>query len=274
MVVRQVLAVREYCVPMPGLDGRGDGLRIAHISDFHFRGWNHVLEQARWRLMVPDYDLLLVTGDFSALPGSWRRAANMCRRFFDGITPRLGTYAVLGNHDRPRLAEQPGLPFRWLRNESVRIDVNGAPLYLAGTEQCAGTFGDVSEAIAETPEAGPVILLAHYPSTAFDVPAGRVQLQLSGHTHGGQVRLPWLGCVFTNDRIPTRMARGLHRIGGTLVHVTAGLGTSGTLPYRFRCPPEVSILTLEAAGTEVKGCGRMRRRVREYRHARELALQV
>jgi len=74
-----------------------------------------------------------------------------------------------------------------------------------------------------------------------------VQLVLSGHTHGGQIKLPWLGCVWPNDRIPRRLARGVHEVNGTKVHVSAGIGSSPPLPVRINCPPELSLLTLVPA---------------------------
>ncbi len=259
---------------LPGLKTGGRGVRVAHISDFHFRRWTPVLDQARWRLMVPDYDLLVVTGDFSTLARKWRHAGSMCRRFFDGVSPRLGVYAVLGNHDSPRLVNQPGLPFQWLRNEHTRIDVDGGPLYLVGVDQCEGQFGDTSAALAGIPDAAPAVMLAHYPSTAFDLKSGRVQLMLSGHTHGGQICLPGVGAIFTNDRIPSRMARGLHRIGETLVNVSAGIGTSGSLPFRWGCPPEVSMITLCKTRADTPRGERRRGRERKSCSGSELATPV
>jgi predicted MPP superfamily phosphohydrolase len=70
---------------------------------------------------------------------------------------------------------------------------------------------------------------------------------LSGHTHGGQIRFPWLGCVWANDRIPLRLARGLHRVADTWLHTTPGIGTSAPIRMRINCPPEVSILTFRTA---------------------------
>ncbi len=246
MGFQQTLAVREYTVTIPELARNGHGIRIAHISDFHFRRWNKALSEARACLLATTCDLLLVTGDFSDLPQRWRHAADMTRRFFDGVEPRLGTYAVLGNHDKTRLAEQPDMPFRWLRDENVALDLNGTTLHLAGIEQCYGASGDLDATLGGIPDGEPVVLLAHYPSTAFDLAPGQVQLQLSGHTHGGQICLPRLGCVFTNDCIPTRQARGLHRIADTRVHVSAGMGVSGPVPFRYRvgCPAEITLLTL------------------------------
>ncbi|MEE9296829.1 MAG: metallophosphoesterase [Phycisphaerae bacterium] len=274
MVFGEGLAVRTYDVPLPGLDDCGGGVRIAHVSDFHFRRWNDLLDQVRWRLLQPDYDLLVVTGDLCSIPAKWRHAANMCRRLFDGIAPPLGTYAVMGNHDRPRLARQPGLPFRWLDNEHVCIKVKGLSLYLAGVDQSEGKFGDAGAALSGVPADGPVVMLAHYPSTVFDLASDRVGLVLSGHTHGGQIRLPGIGCLFTNDRIPTRMSRGLHRVGGTRVHVSAGIGMSGPIHCRFRCPPEITFLTLTTIDSNV---GESTARVpsgHKRSRARELVLEV
>jgi uncharacterized protein len=251
--IGQSFAVREVSAPIAGLGPYAHGLRIAHLSDLHFRRWLSVYDKARNRLRADDYDLLLITGDFSGFPHKWRHAASMIRRFFDGISPRLGAFAVLGNHDRPRLADQPGLPFRLLRNEQKTVRIADSALQIVGLEQCEGAHGDVCDVLPHIESDSPAILLAHYPSTAFDLPAGRVQLQLSGHTHGGQIRLPKLGCVFTNDKIPSHQASGLHRIGDTLVHVSAGIGVSGPIPYRIGCPAEITMITL--TDTQKTGIG-------------------
>ncbi len=230
---------------MSGLKPGARGLRIAHVSDFHFARWKPRLDACGRLLKSLDYDLLAVTGDFSARPHQWSQAAYFCRRFFDGIKPRYGAFAVLGNHDDRRLAEQRNLPFRMLRNEHVRLNVGGTCVVVAGVEQSIGERGDLDSALAGAPASAATILLAHYPSTVFNVPQGRVGLVLSGHTHGGQIRLPWLGCIWTNDRLPVSMARGLHEVGDVSLHVNPGIGASALLPIRFRCPPEISVMTLE-----------------------------
>lgn len=248
---RRTVLIRELNVPLVGLECPAGGLRIVHVSDFHFWRWNRVLAETQRLLMTLDYDLLAVTGDFSVRPGDWICAASMCRRFFARLHPPLGMYAVLGNHDDRKLGRQPNLPFRLLENESVRLEVNGSSLVLAGVNQCVNESGDVSAALCGVPPSVPVIMLAHYPSTVYRVPGNRVGLLLSGHTHGGQIRLPLLGCVWTNDRIPVSMARGLHRVGSTMLHVSAGIGVSPPIRMRYRCPPELSMITLESPDREV-----------------------
>jgi hypothetical protein len=97
------------------------------------------------------------------------------------------------------------------------------------------------------PAQGPTILLSHLPSAIWTFSDERVSLVLSGHTHGGQWRFPLVGCLWTHDKIPTRMAYGLHKVGPTQLYVTSGLGESGPIPVRLRCPPEIAVLTLHRA---------------------------
>ena len=240
--MRSRIFVKQRRVPILGLPSELAGLKIAHVSDMHFRAWCPVLAQAQQLLVDLRYDLLAVTGDFADQPEHWRDTAGYCHRFFEPLKPRLGVYGVLGNHDDRRLAYVADLPLTWLNDESTVLQDDR--LLLAGVRQDAGGGGGISRALAGSSDERAVILLAHFPSTAYDLPGGRVQLQLSGHTHGGQIRFPVLGALWTNDRLPRRMARGLHLVGKTWLHVNPGLGLSGPLRVRFRCPPEITVLEL------------------------------
>jgi hypothetical protein len=220
------------------------GLRIAHASDFHFTRWNAVYRHAQQLLESLDYDLLLLTGDFGNFRRHWRHAVEMTRRFFDPLAGRRPAYAVLGNHDHPLFATAADLPFVLLRDESIKVPLRGTHLSLAGVEQTAPRGGELLRALSQIEDKTPTVLLAHYPSTAFRLKGRDVQLVLSGHTHGGQIRLPWLGCLWPNDHVPRAMARGLHRVHDALVHVSAGIGASLPIRVRIHCPPEISILTL------------------------------
>ena len=238
------VVVHEFTVPIRDWPHDLAGLQIAHVSDFHFRRWNETLQHTQNLLAALDYDLLLVTGDFGNFRRHWRHAAEMTRRFFDPLVSHAPIYAVLGNHDNPQLPTVEDLPLTFLRNHTVRVRVRGGELNLAGIEQTERRGGDLDATLAATRPDAPTVLLTHYPSTAFRVPLGRVQVVLSGHTHGGQIRLPWLGCAWPNDRIPRRLAHGLHEVDGTKVHVSTGIGASPPLPVRINCPPELSLLTL------------------------------
>jgi len=254
MVSSESVIARELNVPLTGLPSGLDGLRMAHVSDLHFRRWDRASEAAQTLLTDLDYDLLLVTGDFCSFRWKWRQAAELTGRFLERIAQRRPSYAVLGNHDDPRLADAD-LPLRFLRNESVSLDSPAAGLTLAGVDQSGRRTEDLDAALRRGPASGPTILLAHYPSTVFRVPIGKVRLVLSGHTHGGQIRLPGLGCVWANDRIPRRMSRGLHEVAGTMIHVSPGIGVCLPIQIRVNCPAEVTVLTLVAVASDSDAVG-------------------
>lgn len=238
------VTVKHLDVSMAGWPEGAGRLRLAHLSDLHFRSWDRVTAAAQRLLLALEYDLLAVTGDFGNDPRDWRQCAEFVRRFFAPLYSRYGSFAVLGNHDGQHLAEQADLNLAFLRNEWTTIRGDGLELTLAGVEQSEELPGDVTAALDGAPADAPVVLLAHYPSTVFELPAGRVGLMLAGHCHGGQIRLPLLGCVWAQDSIPTRMARGLHEVCGTRLHVSAGIGVSPPIRCRFLCPPEITVLTL------------------------------
>jgi len=251
MVVPNLVATRHLTVPLAAKNQTLADLRIAHVSDFHFRKWNRVVASTQKLLMALDYDLLVVTGDLGHWPRRWKRAVQITRRFFEPLADRYDIYAILGNHDNPAIAQSKELPLIFLRNESIVIEKQSGRYRLAGVEQLQRDEGDLEAALGSGWDM-PTILLAHYPSTVYRLSPGRVALQLSGHTHGGQMRLPYLGCLWSNDRLPHRYAQGLNMVNGTALHVSAGIGTSLPIPLRFNCPPEVTILTFQSVSASAK----------------------
>lgn len=241
---REPVAVRLHDVVARGWPAGLSGLRIAHVSDFHFRRWNRSTIHAQELLKALEYDLLLVTGDFGNFHRHWRHAADMTREFFAPVAGRVPTFAVLGNHDDPRFPSADNLPLTFLRNESVRLAIRGGHLNLAGIEQVQPRGGNLDATLSGVQPGAPTVLMAHYPSTSYRVRGEQVQLVLSGHTHGGQIRLPWLGCIWPNDHVPRRMASGLHQVKDVYVHISAGIGASLPIRMRINCPPEIAILTM------------------------------
>ena len=244
------ISVRHLTVPIAGIPDALSGLRLAHVSDFHFRKWEQVHVQAQEALCALKPDLLLLTGDYAVNPQQWQKPLEMLCRLLEPIAKDTPIYAVMGNHDHPDMLADSSIPAVFLRNESVTLEHNGVPFEVVGVDQHHFGGEDIRAALGESSERAFTLLLAHYPSTVFRLPPGRVDLQLSGHTHGGQIRIPFFGCIWPNDKISCRMARGLHAVGGTLLHVTPGLGVSNPIPVRFRCPPEISVLTLQATITK------------------------
>ncbi len=240
---RPPVVVRESDVAIDGWPDELSGVRIAHISDLHLRRWNETLRHAQRILAGARYDLLFVSGDFGTLRRYWKTAIELTKRFFDPLAERSAIHAILGNHDDPRIAEAD-LPLIFLRNQSICVDVQGVIVNVSGIEQAGRTGGDLEATLGTARSDSPTILMAHYPSTVFRLTPDRVQLVLSGHTHGGQIRLPGVGCIWPNDRVPRRMASGLHRVAGIWLNVSAGIGASLPVPVRINCPPEISVLTL------------------------------
>ncbi|MHC4234169.1 MAG: metallophosphoesterase [Planctomycetota bacterium] len=238
------VVVNHLNLALAGWPARADGLRIAHVSDLHLKSWNRALDQTQELLLGLEYDLLAVTGDFSNRPDAWPRAADLTRRLFAPLHPPCGSFAVLGNHDDPRLAEASDVNLRFLRDESVTAANGKDVVTVAGVGQTETEHGSVEAALTDASPDLPIVLLAHYPSTIYEVPHRRVGLMLAGHTHGGQIRLPLLGCLWTNDLIPTRLALGFHIVDGTALHVSPGIGRSGPIPWRFRCKPGITVLRL------------------------------
>lgn len=240
------IVVRQVDVPLCDLPQSADGFTLAHLSDLHLRRWGRDEQHLQDLLAHLPCDTLLITGDLGHHPRAYERTAELLRRLLAPVRLPLGIYGVLGNHDEEPLADQD-VPLTLLRNELRLINVGEFEYYLGGIEQTDAHRSTVGEAIGRLPQDAPVVLMAHYPSTVFELPVGAGALMLSGHTHGGQIRVPGLGCLWTNDVLPRSMARGLHAAHGNWLHVSSGTGVSGPLPVRLLCPPELTLVRLRRA---------------------------
>lgn len=257
------LEVTTREITLPRLPHAWDGLRIAHLSDLHLSrivSRAHVVRCVR-AAMAAAPDLIVITGDF----------VTRSERFIPPLAPLLaplraphGVWGILGNHDHhvcatdvTKVVEKGGV--RMLRNRHVRLEKEGQALWLAGIDSIEGKQYHLSraaqervdrlmqahlcEALAETDEDGCRLLLGHSPDIFPMAKAAGVDLVLSGHTHGGQVCLPFVGATVVPSRFGARYASGLFREGETQLFVTRGLGVV-RLPVRFLCRPELPILTL------------------------------
>lgn len=245
-------AIRHITLRIRQLPPTADGFRIVHLSDLHLRRWNALLENLQESLATLAYDMLAITGDFCDWPTEHKTAADLTRRLLDPVHPPLGIFGVLGNHDAAEFAEHD-LPLTLLRNDSRRITVGPFSFDLGGVDQSHRYRSSLSEVQFGFEAADAQVVLAHFPSTAFEMPAAAEAIMLAGHTHGGQIRLPGLGCFYVRDDIPLGMARGLHQVRGNWLHVSAGIGVAGPIRTRFCCPPELSVLTLRCRSRRESG---------------------
>lgn len=256
-VGRHELEVTQRSFPIPNLPPAFDGFRIVQISDLHLEEYTEdfFLRHVIGRVNALHADLVLVTGDFiSRGPLGFDvalAAAGRCAALLGTLTcPQR--FGVLGNHDAivsPRVVrahmENNGLPI--LVNENVRIERDNQAIVLAGIDDFSHGRPNLSEAIPENPDA-PVILMAHEPDFANRVATHErgkhVDLILSGHTHGGQIRIPGFRPLALPP-LGKLYPEGHYIVGNSHLYVNRGIGTVG-LPFRLNCPAEITVATLRS----------------------------
>jgi predicted MPP superfamily phosphohydrolase len=243
--------VTHHDVEITGLPPAYDGYRILHVSDLHggiFLSTRSV-EARLASAMGIHADLVAFTGDLASRAAG---GVNALAALLAGLGSNDGTVAVLGNHDHwigeERVASalsDRGIAV--LRNAHMTLERDGEVLHVAGVSDASYIHADdLAAAFDGIPDGAPVILLSHAPEIIHREGAERAALILSGHTHGGQVVLPWLGPVYVPSQIGRNRASGLHRIGGHILFVNRGLGEVFP-PVRVNCPPEIAVLTLRSA---------------------------
>jgi predicted MPP superfamily phosphohydrolase len=251
---RQVL-VRRCEVELPNLPRALDGVRVAVVSDLH-AGAPHVgpgkLRRIVSRVNAEQPDLVALLGDFvdpGVALGSDVPPEAVAARLRE-LSPPLGSFAVLGNHDWLADGKQVAARLRdagiaVLENDAAAVEARGVRLWLAGLADPSERRPRLDETLALVPEGEPVLLLSHRPDVFPSVPE-RVSLTLAGHTHGSQVDLPLVRERVTPSRYGSRYAGGLVEERRRRMFVSTGIGTS-RLPIRFRAPPELALLTFRSA---------------------------
>ena len=223
------------------------GFRIVHLTDIHFGVFlpEVLLRQAVQIANELEPDLVALTGDFITYS---RAYIEPVAEILSGIKSKQGTYAVLGNHDFRVGAQDVAHALKSrgigvLRNRHTKLTRNGESLYLAGIDDWYYR-PDLARAVRGIPRNGATILLSHNPAIIRAAANAGVPLVLAGHTHGGQVNLPFLGNIWGRSADELKYKVGWARLGPTQIYVSRGIGTI-VLPVRFRCSAEIPQLTLE-----------------------------
>lgn len=253
------LKITRLDVPLRRLPSRFDGLRIVQLSDFHYDRYVDVriITSAVQAANQLQPDLVVLTGDFvtqGPFTGQYdppsARDAEPCSQILSRLRSRLGIFAVLGNHDYytdPNMVAEilRSRGFHVLRNHSFAVEQEGSRLWIAGVNDVVAGADDLELALQKIPASETVVLLAHEPDFADWVPPGRVDLQLSGHSHGGQIVLPVIGPPYLPP-LARKYPWGLRQLGPLTLYTNRGVGTI-TLPLRFNCPPEITLFTLRSS---------------------------
>jgi len=243
-------------VPVPDSAAHLRRLRIAFVTDTHVGPSFDVERLAAIQDLVRDArpHLVLFGGDYvSESPRFIERAIERLAGMA-ALAPH-GAYAVLGNHDMsciPARVEgalsDAGIPV--LRNRAVGLHVLGGPLWIAGIDEALLGKPDPRATFDQIPPGSPTLALWHESDFAESVARFKPVLQLSGHSHGGQVRLPLVGAVAT-PVAGKRYVRGLYDVGGMPLYVSSGIGIYRP-PARLMCPPEVTLVTFGEGTKERK----------------------
>ncbi len=266
------LRVEKFTIAIADLPSQLVGTTLVQLSDFHYdkgKLSDQLLAEAIYASNQAQPDLVLLTGDYITTdPTPIDKLASHLKQ----LQHRAGIYAILGNHDLEWLGARAKVTNALLTN-GIKILWNqvvyplGKDLALVGlADICSGDFNPISS-FAPIPFGTPRIVLSHNPDSAHYLQKWRIDLQLSGHTHGGQIVLPGLGPVPAKmrvlvNKIPKSIkcwmpcmskkkikvvhhwewSEGLHQVGTNYLYVNRGLGTY--LPGRLFCPPEVTVITL------------------------------
>jgi predicted MPP superfamily phosphohydrolase len=241
--------LRSLEVELPELPRELDGLRVAHLSDFHLgfpsRGTRAVERAVEWAAERRP-DLVLITGDLLARP----RAETQLRALLDRLP---NAFAVLGNHDfalsrdpfsKPvELAELGSTTL--LEDDAHTLEIRGRRVQVAGVDPRSYRRRVAHPERLADPDADLRILLCHFPNVIDKLPEGAFDLVLAGHLHGGQVCIPYGFGKLRLAHLRWTYAEGIYRRPGGVLHVTTGLGTT-FVPFRFFARPEATELVLHS----------------------------
>lgn len=241
------LSLERIEIKLERLPAKLDGFRIIHLSDIHhspFTPLDHIRRAVKISNRLRP-DVFLLTGDYvSHHPEFIGPVAEVLGK----LESKYGTHACLGNHDHWTDADLVTHLFRGegisvLVNEGFRMETESGSFWLAGVDDYMVGKTDVTSALKGSYPDELKILLAHNPIIFRQAVRAGVDLTLSGHTHGGQVKLR----DAERRIIPRRkLSSGLHRRRDSQIYITRGIGTV-VLPIRYQCPPEISLIELRCA---------------------------
>ena len=239
-------------------------LRILHISDLHLHNGDRKKVEFIRAITDDDYDLVVLTGDIFQFSQGLHFAAQLLSR-----QPRLGAYAVFGNHDYydySLLNKTVGRLFPKMRTPDARKDLtplrqaleaggftvlvnesftlSDANIFIVGVDYPGISQDKLDSLMAKAPAGALKLALFHLPWNLKQMAAAGFAMAFGGHTHGGQIRLPGFGAIITDSELERSEASGLLRRGDTHIHISRGLGADPRSNLRLFCPPAATVIEL------------------------------
>jgi uncharacterized protein len=268
MVEARLYRIRRHVIPC--LPAGVAPVRILQVADTHMQASNLRMRAFLASLSDEEYDVVIASGDMlggtdsvEPMAGVLNQLKATSARLFvlgssDYYVPKLRNYFRYfkppgfrrrrrrRNRNRTEEFRRLLIEEGWmeLSNRTIEIKLGTLRTQVTGLDD-PHLFRDDRSLLVRDPTADFAVCLVHDPSPYDDAARAGYDLVISGHTHGGQVRFPFLGALVTNSTLPPRLARWTARIGSTWLFVSPGLGTSKFAPFRFLCPPEVSLLELQ-----------------------------
>lgn len=236
----RIVVLEKVDIPISGLPQELDGFTIGVMADLHVETTRiSTIRSAVQRLVGLEPDVTVIVGDFA-------EEATSLSEIDKALEPLSPVYGVPGNWDRwteaANFQDLTGVEMLVNRGVSLR-----AGIWLCGIDTALLGHPSIDDAVVGAPEGSTVILLAHEPDVALLVrPEHDISLQISGHSHGGQIRLPFVGSVLLPP-LGAEYPMGLAQTPTHWVYTTRGVGMSH-IPARFLCPPEVTLITLVRPG--------------------------
>lgn len=248
------IETNQISIPIANLPANLEGLKIVQLTDIHAGSFSSpkMMEELNWMINIHQPDLIFITGDFvnfspAELP--------LILPHLKSLSAKYGVYGCLGNHDHymnqedhKRLLDYlSNAGIKLLINENVTLSINNSSIHIAGVDNSSyrQNFGDFDRALIGLSNEYPTILLCHDPTNWDKEIKGKrkVDLMLSGHTHGGQIAIELFGTYLTPARYTYDQFKGLYSYKDQKLYISSGIGTVGP-PVRIGVNPELTVVIL------------------------------
>ncbi len=246
----RLIIIRNVSIEVPNWHNEHKGLKVAVLTDFHL-GFGGMNRERLGKIIdltnLQNPDLILLLGDYVNV--SYKNESKLSYLAdFEKFKSKYGVFGVMGNHESWQSLNKirnflKKANVKILENDVQKLRINKKSFWIAGIEDMLTGYPDLNYVMRQINDENPVLLLSHNPDI-FETASDKINLILAGHTHGGQIYLPFLVKKINPSRLGDRFLRGYLVKNNKHIFISSGLGTT-IIPARFLVPPEIVILTLK-----------------------------